>query len=312
MKQQIPNREATHQDLVVKPLHRERLDDDDAVVEGMVMMPPKRGMPALIEADAARPMLERQQLMSRASLLNTAADPVALGREAWLRIKDAAPKNWDNWKALGEALLIGRQEAMARANGRTSGKTYSRAFYDWLQLQGLGDIDKSDRAKLIQIMDNLEEVEALRATWSEGERAKRNCPSAIWQPWKGPRRRLLRERELGKAAPGGNIGQLSAGPAQANVAGHEGANAHRWFQAVVERARQVLSDATISDPDAKIDPKRRRALGKVIERKLLPTLRKAGEDLIRLTDFLEEVANEADEPERPEAEREQLEAEGVR
>jgi hypothetical protein len=118
-------------------------------------------------------------------IINATDDSVALGRAAWQRRKADGRQCWEDWKLIGEALLVGRQQAMALASAKKpTGKSYNRHFGQWLQIHGFDDIDSGDRAKLLVLMENLPEVEAYRATLGEAQRAKWNSPSTVWRAWK--------------------------------------------------------------------------------------------------------------------------------
>jgi hypothetical protein len=108
---------------------------------------------------------------------------VERGRAAWERLKKGG-RDWEDWKEVGAALLDGRREAMRKAQtNEPAGKAYSKAFSDWLKANHFDDIDKSDRAKLLQIMEQLEEVEAMRATLSTARRTALNHPNSVWRAW---------------------------------------------------------------------------------------------------------------------------------
>jgi hypothetical protein len=103
---------------------------------------------------------------------------VRQGVAAWVRLKK--DKNWHDWLAVGDALLIGRGLAMYQAGtNRPSGKGYSQEFGRWLSKNKLDDMDKSDRAKLFKVMDNLAAIEQWRATLTLTERLKLNHPVTV-------------------------------------------------------------------------------------------------------------------------------------
>ena len=191
-------------------LVRERLDLDDAAIDGSVIeaeLPPMRPRQrrqsiktelaqAVAEATMPDVLTERQQLITGGAPVNIAADdppvidaaaddPVALGREEWLRLKEDAPVTWDKWRKIGAAVYIGRQETMAAVGAKKpKGKKYNVRFGHWLQLNGFDDIDSGDRGKLLRIMENLSAVEAWRATLSEADRLRWNHPYSVWTAWK--------------------------------------------------------------------------------------------------------------------------------
>jgi hypothetical protein len=143
--------------------------------------------------------------ISRAALPKTddANDPVQAGREAWRRLKAQERKSWDDWKLIGAALLIGRKQAMDKAHtNKPSGKTYNTHFHHWLEMNQFDDIDNSDRAHLLEIMEKLPEVEARRAAWTLTDRLRWNSPSTVWRVWKCKRRARAFARQQGtNAAP---------------------------------------------------------------------------------------------------------------
>ena len=111
-------------------------------------------------------------------------DPVARGREAWERLKAVGRTSWEDWKTVGAALLAGRTHAMAKANkNEPRGERYKVEFRNWLQIHKFDSIDKSDRGRLIWIMqpENLDRIEKLRATWTDAQRASWNSPSKVWK-----------------------------------------------------------------------------------------------------------------------------------
>jgi hypothetical protein len=105
------------------------------------------------------------------------------GQEAWRRHKDNA--TWSDWLAIGQALSIGRQDAMAAAGtNQPVGSRYNAVFGDWLVRHGFDDIDKSDRHRLTEVMDNLPAVEAWRATLDQTARLRLTHPSTILRKWR--------------------------------------------------------------------------------------------------------------------------------
>lgn len=141
-----------------------------------------------------------------------ADDPVALGREAWERRKADARASWEDWLAIGEALMVGRQQAMAEANtNRPAGKGYNQQFHHWLQIHGFDDIDGSDRSKLMWLIDRRDEVEEWRAEMTPGQRAAWNHPSTVARVAKCAERGLPSVKKTstsgGSKAKGGSKGK---------------------------------------------------------------------------------------------------------
>lgn len=79
---------------------------------------------------------------------------------------------------------------------------------------------------------------------------------------------------------------------QANFATHQREEQKRWFRAVIRHAGETLRDAAIADGEVSLEL--RQALRDIIEPTLLATLREAGSAVIRLADFLEQIAREED------------------
>src|SRR6516225_9480122 len=79
-----------------------------------------------------------------------ADDPVALGVEAWERLKSNARMSWDDWKLVGDALLAGRKWAMKQAAAKSpKGKGYIIKFSHWIEENGFSEIEDSDRTRLL-------------------------------------------------------------------------------------------------------------------------------------------------------------------
>ena len=107
--------------------------------------------------------------IGRAAPLKNTKDAVALGLEAWARLKKGT--SWEDWKLIGKALLVGKEEVLKKTSGK-KGRRYIEEFSHWIEEHGFGEIDKADRTKLISIMENLEEIEEWRASLTEWQRAQ--------------------------------------------------------------------------------------------------------------------------------------------
>jgi hypothetical protein len=100
------------------------------------------------------------------------------GTEAWRRLKKE--KSWGDWLKVGEALQVGREWAMNQAGAnRPWGKGYNTAFGEWLMKYKLDDMDKGDRSRLFDVMDNLPQIEEWRQTLAMTERLRLNHPNAV-------------------------------------------------------------------------------------------------------------------------------------
>jgi hypothetical protein len=91
---------------------------------------------------------------------------------------------------IGEGLLAGRTWAMQKAGtNKPEGKGYALSFHEWLRDWKLNDLNNTDRAKLLQLMEELPAVEDWRASLTEYERRNLNNPTSIWRKWKAFGRR---------------------------------------------------------------------------------------------------------------------------
>jgi hypothetical protein len=148
---------------------------------------------------------------------NDPDDPVALGREAWRRLKGAGRTSWEDWLILGEALQVGRQEAVNKVNGKPGSKSYNQTFGHWLQIHGFDEIDKSDRSKLFFIIEDLARVQKWREGLTEAQRASWNHPSTVWRVYNCADRgwRAMKAALAVNAAKPGNVVPLA--PRQAET-----------------------------------------------------------------------------------------------
>ena len=69
------------------------------------------------------------------------------------------------------------------STNRPEGKGYVTAFGEWLTRYRVDDMDKSDRAKLLQLMEERPAVEEWRATLTDYERRNLNNPIVVWRKW---------------------------------------------------------------------------------------------------------------------------------
>ena len=106
---------------------------------------------------------------------------------AWVRVKRS--RLWPDWMTIGEGLMEGRRWAMQQAGtNKPEGKGYVLAYGEWLKRYKVDDMDKSDRAKLLQIMEERPVVEEWRASLSDHERRNCNSPAVVWRKWKAATR----------------------------------------------------------------------------------------------------------------------------
>jgi hypothetical protein len=115
---------------------------------------------------------------------NLSSDETILcGQNAWARVRD--DHAWADWLHVGAALAIGRTEAMREAHvNEPVGHNYNTTFGAWLRRYGFETIDKGDRARLLEVMDKLVEIEAWRATLTERQRRLLNHPTTVLRKWR--------------------------------------------------------------------------------------------------------------------------------
>lgn len=75
---------------------------------------------------------------------------ISEGADAWKRIKDRARMDRDDWKLVGEALLIGRR--------LHPGKKNDRAFGQWCREHGFGDMHRNTRTDAMWLAENWDAV----------------------------------------------------------------------------------------------------------------------------------------------------------
>jgi hypothetical protein len=103
---------------------------------------------------------------------------------AWARVKKAQTRMWGDWMLIGEGLMEGRLWAqhVAKTN-KPEGKGYVIAFGEWLKRFKVDDMDESDRAKLLKLMEERPAVEEWRAQLPDNERRSLNHPVTVWRKW---------------------------------------------------------------------------------------------------------------------------------
>jgi hypothetical protein len=83
------------------------------------------------------------------------------------------------------------------STNRPEGKGYVTAFGEWLTRYRVDDMDKSDRAKLLQLMEERPAVEEWRATLPAPERRSLNHPVIVWRKWTAATRVKKRKPRAG-------------------------------------------------------------------------------------------------------------------
>jgi hypothetical protein len=81
-------------------------------------------------------------------LVTTTADLVSVGRQAWGRIKTNAKMMREDWRMVGEALLVGRIKFTTAGGGLNK-----KGFGQWCRENGFGDIDRRVRTDAIWLAE---------------------------------------------------------------------------------------------------------------------------------------------------------------
>jgi hypothetical protein len=111
------------------------------------------------------------------------SDPIKAGQQAWERLQ--AHQTWDDWKAVGFALAEGRTRAMAAARtNQPRGSRYNKIYSGWLGARGFDNLGKSTRARLLQCIEQIDEIETWFRTLKADKRLKLNHPTTVLSAWK--------------------------------------------------------------------------------------------------------------------------------
>jgi hypothetical protein len=151
---------------------------------------------------------------------------VEAGRAAWARLRDRDRKAWSDWVDVGKALVILRDEAMAKADVTTPfGKPYTRAMGAALRLHGFDDVLQQARYRIMLCMEHIGEIEAFRSGLDEKQLRRMNHPDSVWWAWqaskhdgktRAPQRRI--KRPVGCAKAGGGRSTQPCGDVIRHVA----------------------------------------------------------------------------------------------
>lgn len=81
----------------------------------------------------------------------------------------------EDWRLVGEALLIGRAECLSEKTGKLN----SKRFGEWCQSNGLGAVDRKTRADAMTLAEEWEKVMA-----AVGSSNSTNQPTAVLRAYK--------------------------------------------------------------------------------------------------------------------------------
>src|SRR5260370_9094982 len=103
------------------------------------------------EDDFARDMKERRQAGLTRGQQKDRETHIKQGQESWQRHIHKGDAPWNDWMAIGAALLIGRQNAMAAAETEQPiGRRSNSKFAIWLSRPHFDNVDKRHRSRLIK------------------------------------------------------------------------------------------------------------------------------------------------------------------
>jgi hypothetical protein len=93
---------------------------------------------------------------------------------------------WEDWVAVGRALLVGCTAAMREAHvNKPEGKTYAATFSRWLITNKLDKVaDKATRSRLLELLDHIEAVQKWRSTLPANKQLELNHPRTVFAHWK--------------------------------------------------------------------------------------------------------------------------------
>jgi hypothetical protein len=175
------------------------------------------------------------------------------GREAWQRHVHKGGATWSDWMAIGEALLVGHQDAMAATEANHPiGHRYDSEFGTWLTCHRFDAIDAGDRTRLIEVMDNLPAIEAWRAALTLTARLRLNHPSNVLRKWKSgtdvqESKRALRdsvailnEHNLAKDR---RIAELEARLQEAESVHNSGTSIDAWIDGLLNKPHKKRAES---------------------------------------------------------------------
>jgi hypothetical protein len=180
-------------------------------------------------------------------------DDIERGKAAWQRLQARETATYDDWVAVGRALVASRAIAMAEAKCNAPvGGAYNEAYGRLLREAGLASVDAPERYKIIKVVENLAEVSRWRESLSPAERRRCNHPSTLWIGWRratkaakpAPRREPIQGAKSAKpfrrtSRPSGDLIKLVA------TALHEANTRDYYIQA--EAVLNALYDAGLLD-----------------------------------------------------------------
>jgi hypothetical protein len=141
-------------------------------------------LPRRTEDHLVREMAARHQMTGSSDEL--ADEMITRGNEAAERLLTG--NAWQDWVTVGRAVAVGRVDAMRRAHtNEPSGQGYNVAMGDWLKHHPMLEqvvADRGNRARLLDLIDHLDKVEAWRKQLPTKKRLTLNYPKTVYAHWK--------------------------------------------------------------------------------------------------------------------------------
>jgi hypothetical protein len=109
---------------------------------------------------------------------------IRAGLEAWRAIGKA--ESFESWRAIGAALALGKARAQRIAGEADNwrDRNYIYEFSKWMRNHGFGSMPKSVRSVAIELYENIQAIEAWRATLPERQRKRLIHPLSNVRRWR--------------------------------------------------------------------------------------------------------------------------------
>jgi hypothetical protein len=114
---------------------------------------------------------------------------IRAGAAAWRAASADKTHSFEAYKAIGAALLIGRDHAMKAVGVDTPhGRRYSGAFRQWMQNYGFGGMPEVTRKHIVMLTENAAAIESWRAGLPQRERNRIGNAQHMVRRWQASRK----------------------------------------------------------------------------------------------------------------------------
>jgi hypothetical protein len=108
----------------------------------------------------------------------------ARATEKWKHLKDTHRETWEDYAAIGDALLEAQRQIMhVQGFNKPAGKGYQKAINAWLAKHKLNDMDPGVRSRLVTLTEHKPEVQEMMRGWEMTERMQWNHPNTVYRHW---------------------------------------------------------------------------------------------------------------------------------